>query len=109
MLSVKERSHKGAQRGFAVLSRLSTRLSKCVVLEISWNKHLVGTPHTWQLLPLPSLIVFISPSHQPARWRRLNHSLLLWLLFLYRFIEFCLMQLAQFRIKVAEPGDLPLL
>lgn len=79
----------------------------------------MGTPHTWQLLPLPSLIVFISPSsrriseilqsHQPARWRGLNHSLLLWLLFLYRFIEFCLMQLAQFCLKVAEPGDLPLL
>lgn len=51
----------------------------------------------------------ILQSHQPARWRRLNHSLLLWLLFLYKYIEFCLMQLAQFCIKVAEPGDLPLL
>lgn len=93
--TISQRSPTGISR---FVPSLTTRLSKRVGLEISWDKHLVGThmgtPHMWcaildffqfSFILKGYKIGEIFQSHQPARWRRLNHSFLLWLFFLYRF------------------------
>lgn len=104
-----ERFHKGAQRGFEVLSRLSQPYCPNVLVwrsagtSIWWEQicecHTCGNachchPRSFSFCLHPGSLKIseLLQSHQPARWRRLNHSLLLWFLFLYKFIEFCLMQ-----------------
>lgn len=119
----KEPSHKGAQCGFAVLSHLSQPDCPNVLVwrsagtSICWEQicehhtrgnscHYHPRSFSFRLHPGSLKIGELVQSH---RRRRLTHSLLLWLLLLYKFIEFCLMQRTQFCITVAEPGDLPVL